>query len=84
MNTTMIACRSEPARRTLSVREREVLALIAEGCSNEAIAERLFLSVKTIESGIRSVFHKLDLHDDAHTNRRVLAARWYLAHVGAA
>jgi DNA-binding NarL/FixJ family response regulator len=62
----------------LSDREREVLAAMAEGRSNQAICERLFLSPKTVEAYVRSVFAKLDLHQAADANRRVLAVLAYL------
>ena len=63
---------------TLSEREREVLAMMAEGRSNQAICERLFLSPKTVEAYVRNVFAKLDLHQAADSNRRVLAVLAYL------
>jgi DNA-binding NarL/FixJ family response regulator len=63
---------------TLSAREREVLAVMAEGRSNQAIGERLFLSPKTVEAYVRNVFTKLDLHEAADSNRRVLAVLAYL------
>ena len=57
----------------LTEREREVLALIAEGHSNSAIGERLFLSRKTIETCISQIFLKLGLRESAEHHRRVLA-----------
>ncbi|SFT88807.1 two component transcriptional regulator, LuxR family [Geodermatophilus amargosae] len=62
----------------LSEREREVLAVMAEGRSNQAICERLFLSPKTVEAYVHNVFTKLDLHQAADANRRVLAVLAYL------
>ena len=62
----------------LTDRERDVLALIAEGHSNNAIAERLFLSRKTVEAHISQIFLKLDLHDSPHRHRRVLAVLAWL------
>jgi DNA-binding NarL/FixJ family response regulator len=62
----------------LSEREREVLAAMAEGRSNQAISERLFLSPKTVEAYVHSVFGKLGLLQAADVNRRVLAVLAYL------
>lgn len=59
--------------RRLTSREREVLALMAEGKSNQAIAAQLFLSEASIEKYITAIFHKLDLERDDGGNRRVLA-----------
>lgn len=57
----------------LTSREREVLRLIAEGRTNPAISETLSLSGKTVESHVRNIFRKLDLHTDTGGHRRVLA-----------
>jgi DNA-binding NarL/FixJ family response regulator len=65
--------RNDPIE-SLTPREREVLELVAEGRSNRAIAETLFIAERTVESHIQHVFDKLGLPDDRSTNRRVLAA----------
>ncbi len=57
----------------LSPREREVLALMAEGRSNLAIGEQLTVELKTVETHVSRVFTKLGLNEDRHENRRVLA-----------
>ncbi len=62
----------------LSDREREVLGLIAEGRSNQAIAERLFVSHKTVEAHVRQILLKLDLVESRDDHRRVLAVLAYL------
>jgi DNA-binding NarL/FixJ family response regulator len=59
--------------RTLTPREREVLELMAEGYSNPAICERLFISPKTLERHIGNVFAKLGLDVSGELNRRVAA-----------
>jgi DNA-binding NarL/FixJ family response regulator len=59
--------------RALSDREREVLGVMAEGRSNAAIADRLVVSGKTVESHIASIFTKLGLHETHDDHRRVLA-----------
>jgi DNA-binding NarL/FixJ family response regulator len=62
----------------LSDREQTVLALVAEGLSDRAIAERLWLTPKTVETHIRHILAKLRLPPDSHRNRRVLAVLTYL------
>ena len=62
----------------LTEREREVLALVAEGRSNGAIAEQLYLSKKTIDAHISQIFMKLDLREAPEDHRRVLAVLTFL------
>jgi DNA-binding NarL/FixJ family response regulator len=69
--------RDEPVTR-LSPREREVLALMAEGRSNSAIAQRLFVTEKAVSKHSTSIFAKLDLVPSDDDNRRVLAVLAYL------
>jgi DNA-binding NarL/FixJ family response regulator len=69
--------REEPLSR-LSGREREVLELMAEGRSNSAIAQRLFVTEKAVSKHSTSIFSKLDLAPSDDDNRRVLAVLAYL------
>jgi DNA-binding NarL/FixJ family response regulator len=69
--------RAEPLAR-LSGREREVLELMAEGRSNSAIAQRLFVTEKAVSKHSTSIFTKLDLAPSDDDNRRVLAVLAYL------
>jgi len=62
----------------LTEREREVLALVAEGLSNRATAARLFVTERTVEAHVNQIFQKLGLSIDADSHRRVLAV---LAHL---
>ena len=58
----------------LSERELEVLELLAQGRCDQAIAARLVLSERTVESHVRNIFFKLDLRPSPELNRRVRAA----------
>jgi DNA-binding NarL/FixJ family response regulator len=62
----------------LTPREREIIALMAEGRSNQGICQTLWLSPKTVETHIRSAFAKLGIKEAAEDNRRVLAVLTYL------
>jgi serine/threonine-protein kinase len=62
----------------LSDRERQVLGLMAQGLSNQAICNRLYLSTKTVETHVRSIFIKLGLPDDTQGHRRVQAVIQWL------
>jgi DNA-binding CsgD family transcriptional regulator len=71
--------RAHPAPlEDLTIREREVLALVAEGLTDRGIGERLWLTPKTVETHVRHILAKLRLPTDARHNRRVLAVRAYL------
>jgi DNA-binding NarL/FixJ family response regulator len=68
--------RRDPLER-LTAREREVLSLMAEGRSNAAVAEQLFLSASAVEKHVSNIFAKLDLPPTEQDHRRVLAVlRW--------
>jgi DNA-binding NarL/FixJ family response regulator len=71
----------DSAVHQLSSREREVLALMAEGRSNQAICAKLFLSPKTVETHVHRILQKLDLAPAAEDHRRVLAVLAYLREV---
>jgi DNA-binding NarL/FixJ family response regulator len=69
---------ADAALGTLSPREREVLALMAEGRSNAAIAQRLFITERAVAKHTASIFHKLGLQPSDDDNRRVLAVLAFL------
>jgi DNA-binding NarL/FixJ family response regulator len=62
----------------LTTREREVLSLVAEGLSNTAIANRLFVVERTVEAHTTQIFRKLGLDADPESHRRVLAVLTFL------
>src|SRR5947207_1534265 len=79
---SLVAARTRKADsplRDLTPREQEVLAAMAEGKNNAAIATRLFLTERAVEKHINSIFSKLGLHEDKDVHRRVRAASLYLS-----
>ncbi|MCH1866235.1 LuxR C-terminal-related transcriptional regulator [Nocardioides sp. CFH 31398] len=64
----------------LSPRENDVLAAAATGATNAAVAAELFLSERTVEQHLRSIFTKLDLGEHGGSNRRVRAAAIWWEH----
>jgi DNA-binding NarL/FixJ family response regulator len=70
--------REDGALADLTSRERDILALMAQGRSNRAIGNRLFLSPKTVETHVGAIFTKLGLLPAADDHRRVLAVITYL------
>jgi DNA-binding NarL/FixJ family response regulator len=74
----LVRRRSHDPLEQLTPREREVLALMAEGRSNTAIARHLVVSEGAVEKHVRNIFTKLDLPPDEDVNRRVLAVLAFL------
>jgi DNA-binding NarL/FixJ family response regulator len=74
----LVRRRSHDPLEQLTPREREVLALMAEGRSNTAIARHLVVSEGAVEKHVRNIFTKLDLPPDEEQHRRVLAVLTYL------
>jgi serine/threonine-protein kinase PknK len=72
------AKRRDDPLAALSDREREVLALMAEGRSNAGIAQALWVAEGTVEKHVKSILQKLDLQEGAADHRRVLAVITYL------
>ena len=70
--------RDDDPLHELSQREREVLSLMAEGKSNKAIGETLWITEHTVEKHVNSIFTKLGLHSSPDEHRRVLAVLSYL------
>lgn len=78
----LLATQREDPVAALTPREREVLALVAEGRTNAGIARALWLTDRTVESHVRSILSKLALPDSDEHHRRVLAVLAYLRAVG--
>ena len=79
---SLVAARSRAERsplNELTAREREVLSEIAQGKSNTAIAEALFLTKRAVEKHINSIFLKLGLADAEDVSKRVKAALMFLS-----
>ena len=72
------ARRTDDPLAALTDREREVLALMAEGRSNAGIAKRLWVTEGTVEKHVRSILSKLDLYEEQDDHRRVLAVVTFL------
>ncbi len=62
----------------LTTREREVLTLVAEGRSNDAVAEQLLVNLRTVETHMANILTKLGLPAEPGTHRRVLAVLTYV------
>jgi DNA-binding NarL/FixJ family response regulator len=75
--TQLVRLRQDPLER-LSAREREVLALIAEGRTNASLAKHLFISEAAVNKHIGNIFNQLDLPVDTEGHRRVLAVLAFL------
>jgi DNA-binding NarL/FixJ family response regulator len=76
--STMLGRKRDEPLAGLTPREREVLALMAEGLSNNAIAEQLVVTERAVEKHVTSIFAKLRLPPTGETHRRVLAVLAYL------
>ncbi|GLY98075.1 response regulator transcription factor [Actinoplanes sp. NBRC 103695] len=74
----LVRRRRDDPLRNLTPREREVLSLMAEGRSNNAIARRMVVTDGAVEKHVRNIFTKLDLHQDDEQHRRVRAVLAYL------
>jgi DNA-binding NarL/FixJ family response regulator len=74
----LVRRRREDPLRNLTPREREVLALMAEGHSNSAIARALMVTDGAVEKHVTSIFAKLDLPPDEEQHRRVMAVLTFL------
>jgi len=78
VSTLLSKRRSNDPLAPLTPREREVLELMAEGRSNQGIANKLVISLRAVEKYVSSIFSKLDLPSSSTESRRVLAVLLYL------
>jgi DNA-binding NarL/FixJ family response regulator len=78
VSALLASTREEGPLATLTVREREVLELVAEGLSNQAIAERMTITLRSTEKYVSSIFTKLGLPATGAEHRRVLAVLRFL------
>jgi DNA-binding NarL/FixJ family response regulator len=78
VSTLLSKRRSDDPLVVLTPREREVLELMAEGRSNQGIADRLVISLRAVEKYVSSIFSKLGLPSDGSESRRVLAVLLFL------
>ncbi len=78
VSTLLSRRRSDDPLAELTPREREVLELMAEGRSNQGIAEKLVITVRAVEKYVSSIFGKLGLPSSGNDSRRVLAVLLYL------
>ena len=74
----LVRRRRDDPLRALTPREREVLGLMAEGLSNNAIARKMVVTEGAVEKHVRNIFTKLNLHQDEEQHRRVMAVLAYL------
>ena len=78
VSTLLSRRRSDDSLTSLTPREREVLELMAEGRSNQGIADKLVISLRAVEKYVSSIFGKLGLSSSGSDSRRVLAVLLYL------
>jgi DNA-binding NarL/FixJ family response regulator len=78
VSTLLSRRRSDDPLERLTPREREVLELMAEGRSNQGIADRLVITLRAVEKYVSSIFGKLGLPSTGNDSRRVLAVLLYL------